>query len=79
MKRKHVQIRQWLLFVALVAVALYLHERYPIESWAQTADEQRIDDDASQGDVAQGPSSTPLATQHVAPSRRDASRVALQS
>lgn len=43
MKAKRIQIRQWLLFVVLVTIALYLHSRYPIESVVPPDDEQTLD------------------------------------
>ena len=81
MKAKHVQIRQWLLFAALVVVALYLHERYPMESVVQASDEQSVDadSDATFGDAVQNPSSTPIATRRWLPSKHDEPHPSLRS
>ncbi len=52
MKTKR-QIRQWLLFFVLVAIALYLHVQYPVESVMSPAPDESTDmPDMSNADPA---------------------------
>jgi hypothetical protein len=73
MKAKRMQIRQWLLFVVLVTIALYLHLRFPIESVGTPADEQSLEAGEPLSDASAG-ASAPLATMPSAPLRRDEHR-----
>jgi hypothetical protein len=57
------QIRQWLLFFVLVAIALFLHVQYPIESVVAPAS-----DDSGMGEAGAANSSLPKA---VAPPRSE--------
>ena len=57
------QIRQWLLFFVLVAIALFLHVQYPIESVVTPAQ-----DDSSMGAAGAANTNLPKA---VAPPRSE--------
>jgi hypothetical protein len=65
MKAKRIQIRQWLLFVVLVTIALYLHSRYPIESVVPPDDEQTLDMSDASSDASSAATSS-LATPSLA-------------
>lgn len=75
MKAKRVQIRQWMLFVVLVTIALYLHLRFPMESVVRMPpDEQSLDASEPLGDEMSNPSSAPLATMPPTPFKQDERR-----